>query len=252
MARYVHVPQIDIDFLKPRKFSFDTPGGGLEGGRNGLGESITIGLSGGPIVTAAYQECHVQAPEEHEYLNWLAARMNGGFRFVVVPLLTDWTGPFPFLNRTTPQPIAKGIPHSDGAPFADAAGYSQATVFGTFAAPAALNAGEITINVFGNTRNLRHSDWFSICHSVKGWRATRYYEASDPVEVTAVVDGVSYTGQQYTLAIEVPLRQAVEAGTRIEFARPRCVMKFPAGFTVPWEAEGFWLSRPTFRFTEAF
>jgi hypothetical protein len=252
MANFINVPTLDIDFLKPRRFSFDTPGGGLEGGRNGLGESITIGLSGGPIVAASYQECYVQTSEEHEYLNWVAGRMNGGFRFVNVQLLTDWAGPFPFMNRTTPQPIISGIPHSDTSLFSDGAGYSQATVFGTFAADAPLNSGEISINIFGNTRNLRWSDWFSIYHSVKGWRATRYYEASDPVDVTATVDGETYTGQRYTLAIEVPLRQAVEAGTRIEFARPRCVMKFPVGFTVPWEAEGFWLSRPTIRFTEAF
>ncbi len=254
MAIYTGVPTLDIDFIKPARVSFDTPGGGIEGGRNSLGESITIGLSGGPTVAGAYENCWVQTPEEHEYANWVAARMNGSFRFMVVPFLTDWMGPFPILPGypPVPQPIINGIPHSDGALFSDGAGYSQATVFGTFAQAAAQNAGQVVINVYGATRNLRHSDWMSTYHSVKGWRAWRYWECNDPIDVTETIEGVSYSGKQYTLAIDVPLRQAVEAGQRIELARPRCVMKFPAGVTLPWEIAGFWQSRPSMRFVEAF
>ena len=34
------------------------------------------------------------------------------------------------------------------------------------------------------------SDWFSIYHPVKGWRAYRYWETTDPVPVTETVEGV--------------------------------------------------------------
>lgn len=252
MASLINLPTVFTDYLKPERMSVDTPGAGLEGGRNGLGESITIGLSGGPMVAVTYGDCFVQAPEEHEYLNRIAARCNGSFRFINVEIMSDWAGPFPLNGGGIPQPFVTGIPHSDGSFFTDGSGYSQATVFGTFPNGAALNAGEIVVNVFGASRNLRHSDWMSTYHDVKGWRAWRYWDVSDPVDVTEIIDGVSRTGKRYTLAIDVPLRQAVPAGQRIEFARPRCVMKFPTGFTLPWEASGFWLSRPTLEFVEAF
>ncbi len=144
---YVNLPTLDVDFLKPRRMSFDTKGGGLEGGRNGLGESVTIETTGGGALIGSYQDCVVSKPEEHEYLNHIAARMNGSFRFINVPILSDWMGPFPLDASGAPQPVVGGIPHSDGALFSDDSGYSQATVFGTVAAAAALNAGQITINI---------------------------------------------------------------------------------------------------------
>lgn len=251
MGRYTGLPTLDIDFIKPTEMSFDTKGGGLEGGRNGLGESVTIETTGGGVFVASYENCFAQTPEEHEYINWVAARMNGSFRFINVPILSDFVGPFPFISGR-PTPIINGIPHSDGSLFSDDSGYSQATVFGTMGAAAALNAGQITINIFGASRNLRWSDWFSIYHTVKGWRAYRYWEASDPVDITVDVDGVTYTGSQYVVSLDRPLREAVPAGTRIEFARPRCVAKFPVGVTLAWRVKGFMRSSVSFQFVEAF
>ncbi len=246
MASYVNLPTLYIDFLRARGMSFDTPGGGLEGGRNGLGESITIGLSGGPHIVGRY-DFLINTPEHFEYLNMVAARMNGSFRFINVPIWTDFMGPFPAQG-----PIVDGIPHSDGSMFSDGAGYSQATVFGIFAASAALNAGEIVVDIIGASRNLRHSDWMSTYHSVKGWRAWRYWEKSEAANVTRTVDGVSYPAKRYTIAIDVPLRQAVTAGQRIELARPRCVMKFPVGFTLPYETDPSHIMGPSMNFVEAF
>ncbi|RWP31823.1 hypothetical protein [Mesorhizobium sp.] len=251
MGRYTSLPTLDIDFIKASEMSFDTRGGGLEGGRNGLGESVTIETTGGGVFIANYENCFAQRPEEHEYINWVAARMNGSFRFMNVPIRSDWMGPFPTVNGV-PKPIIGGISHSDGALFSDGSGYSQATVFGTMGAAAALNAGQITINIFGASRALRWSDWFSIYHPVKGWRAYRYWEVSDPVAITADVDGVSYSGSQYVVSLDRPLREAVAAGTRIEFARPRCVAKFPVGFTLAWKARGHMQSSVSFQFVEAF
>jgi hypothetical protein len=245
MAVYTNLPTIDVDFLKPRQFSFDTPGGGLEGGRNGLGQSITIGLSGGPVVTASYGECFVNYREEHEYVNWIAARLNGSHRFVNVPFLTDWTGPFGVDAQNVPTPIISGIPHSDGTLFSDGSGYSQPTVWGEITEAAGLNAGVVKLQLFGAARLIRHSEWFSIYNETKGWRAHRVWEIRD-------VNDPNAESPIYTLAVEPPLRQAAIAGQRLEFARPRCAMKFPAGFTVPYQAEGFMQSQPSFEFTEAF
>ncbi|TRC78507.1 hypothetical protein FJV80_24505 [Mesorhizobium sp. WSM4310] len=251
MGRYTDLPTLDVDFLKPTKMSFDTKGGGLEGGRNGLGESVTIETSGGGVLVGSYDGCVVKDREQHEYINWIAARMNSSVRFMNVPIISDWMGPFPLNAGGIPQPVISGIPHSDGALFSDGAGYSQTTVIANMDA-AALNAGKVTLRIYGAARNLRWSDWFSIYHPNKGWRAYRQWDHTDPVPAFETIDGVARSGQRYTLSLDRPLREAVVQGTRVEFARPRCVMKFPASFSLAWEAEGWWQSSPTLQFVEGF
>ncbi len=249
---YVDQPTLDIDFIKPQRMSFDVTVNAMEGGRNGLGQTITMETSGGGVVVGSYQNCYVQAREEHEYANWLAARLTGGFRFINVPIKTDWMGPFPVFDRW-PVPIQTGIPHSDGARFSDGSGYSQVTVWGEFLADAALNAGLVSIRLYGAARMLRHSDWFSVRHATKGWRVYRYWDVvSASPAATEMIDGTAVSYQDYDLAIAPALREAVSAGDRIEFARPRFVAKLVPGASIPWDVEGFWKSQPTLQFTEAF
>lgn len=253
MGKYTNLPTLHIDFLKMGEFSVSSAGDGIDGGRNGEGDSPAIDFSGGGKLVCSLDNCYVQTPEEHEYANHLAAYLNHSKRCINVPFLTDWMGPFPIAAGypPVPQPIIWGIPHSDGALFSDGAGYSQATVFGTLDAAASLGAGQIAINIFGAARPLRWSDWFSIYHPTRGWRAYRYWECSDPVAITRTVEGVVYTGQQYTVALDRPLREAVSAGDRIELARPLCVMRFPRGFNLEWRIRGFWQSSPSLQFVEA-
>lgn len=258
MGRYTNQPTLAIDFLKPSRAEFSVPGAAVDSGRNGVGQSISVEFSGGGVVRCTYADCFTYDSEAHEYLTWLSARLDGGFRFINVPIKTDWQGPFPVDVRGRPQPIIKGIPHSDGAFFSDGSGYSQAAVWGKFTAPAALNAGVISIRVYGAARRLRWSDWLSTYHDDaeavvgKGWRAYRYWDVMDVSETTEVVEGATLQAQDYRLAITPPLRQAVTADQRIEFARPKCVMKFPTGFILKHEIEAPWISRPTYEFTEAF
>jgi len=251
VSRYTGLPTLNVGFIRPEQMAFSVAGDGIDGGRNGEGDSPAIDFSGGGKLVGSYENCWVQAREEHEYTNWLAAYLGGSKRCINVPILSDWMGPFPVDGLGIPQMSISGIPHSDGALFSDGSGYSQATVFGTLDVAAAQSAGRITLNVFGAARNLRWSDWFSILHPTRGWRAYRYWECSDPVDVTRTVAGVVYTGKQYVIALDRPLREAVVAGSRVEFARPLCAMRVPQGFDVEWRVRGWWQSRPTLKFVEA-
>ncbi len=210
------------------------------------------------MVTCTYDRCVLQAddPERHEVINWLGARLNGSYRFINVPVINDGIGPFPFIEGKH-RPIIKGIQHSDGSFFSDGAGYSQATVWAKLIEAAPLNAGQIKMRIYGASRRLRWSDWFSIYHDQngsksKGWRAWRYWENDRTAEGTENVAGVNLSFMDYTLGIDPPLREATAANTRIEAARPMCVMKFPRGFTLPWQYEGNYQARPTLQFVEAF
>ncbi|RVL78608.1 hypothetical protein CN135_16610 [Sinorhizobium meliloti] len=242
MAVYTSQPILGANFLAPVKAIYDVTGSSIDGGRNGVGEGQTIEMSGGGIVTAIYEDCKIKDPEQYEYVNWLGARLNGGFRFINVPIITDWFGPFPRVNGL-PAPIVSGITHSDGSYFSDGSGYSQATVYGEITEAAALNAGIIKMRVVGLSRPLRWSDWFSIYHPTKGWRAYRYWD---------VISKTNETNPVYTLAIAPPLREAVAVGTRVEFARPRFVAKFKSDFTLPSVVEAFFVTQQSIQFVEAF
>ncbi|MBY5465291.1 hypothetical protein [Rhizobium leguminosarum] len=244
MAVYINQPMFPVDFLRPKQARFDNPGSGFDGGVNGVGEPISVETSGGGIVTCTYSEMVLEGPDERfEVLNWLGARLNGGFRFINVPVVNDKIGPFPVI-RGTRRPIITGIPHSDGSLFSDGSGYSQATVYGEVTEDAALNAGILSMRVYGASRGVfRWSDFFSIYHPTKGWRVYRSWE---------LIDKTDEENPVYRLALAPPLREAVTAGTRVELARPRCVMKLPKGVTIPWEYSGWYSSRPTVQFTEAF
>lgn len=241
MSRLLNLPTLDPDAFNPNGMEFDVVGSDVSGGRNGAGGSLSMETSGGGSVVGTYAECFIHAAEQHEMLNALAARLNGGFRYINVPIITDFMGPFPIVGDR-PRSIVSGITHSDGALFSDDAGYSLTTVHGEVRQNAALNAGIIRMQVYGEHRPLRHSDWFSIYHPTRGWRAYRYWE---------VRSRTAATNPTYELAISPPLREAVTTGTRVEFARPRFVAKFPAGFTLPWRVTAPWFSNPTIQFVEA-
>lgn len=237
----IGLPTVFIDFLAPEKVQVDPKGGAQEGGRPLVGEPAAADISGGGFLTASYDGCKITTEEQHEYVNLLGARLNGSFRNVNVPIPTDWWGPFPKIGGIR-APYVASIPHSDGSTFSDGSGYSQATVSGTVTSSAALRAGVITLTTTGMDRRLRHSDWFSIYHPTKGWRAYRYWE---------VISAPSGTNGSYTLAISPPLREAVTAGTRVEFARPRFVGRFPSDFTLPSITEAFFVTKQDIRFVEA-
>lgn len=252
MALYINQPMFPVDFLRPTRASFDIAGSGIDGGVGGTGQGISIETAGGGHVTATYEGLFIEGPgEQHEVMNWIGARLNGGFRFINVSVVNDKIGPFPIINGVR-RPIIKGIQHSDGSFFSDGSGYSQATVWAKLTANAALNAGQIDIRIYGAARDLRWSDWMSINHTTKGWRAFRNWESDKLDEGTEVVSGVSLSFKDYRLGINPPLREAAAAGTRIEVARPTCVMKLPKDTTVPWDYSGFYSSRPAISFIEAF
>lgn len=253
VGRLINLPTLELGYLQASRMTWNVKGSATEGGRNSLGQSASVETSGGGILTGSYSGGFVNSPEAHEYLNRVAARLNGSYRFMNIPILAGWSEIFPLDEKGDPQPYVSRIPYSDGALFDDGAGYSQETVLAVLGNDAALNAGQIMAVVVGAAREPRGSIWFSMEHSAKGHRAYRSWDAQIASESeTVTVDGVSYNGVKYLLSLDRPLRQAAAAGTRLELVRPLCVMKFPTDFTLAWESEGYWRSSPTLMFEEAF
>jgi len=247
---YTAAPTLNLEKINITGYSFDSKGGAKTGGQNGNNISIGVDTDAGGIAVATYS-CVALTPEEHNYMNWLGALLNSRTRFINVPFFTDWYGPFPVVGgRGAPFLVPETF--SDGTSFSDGTLFREVAVWGSFPWDQPVGAGQVTINIFGAARELLWSDWFSVRHPTKGWRIYRHWEASSRAAVSQVIDGVTYNGEQYTLSLDRGLREAVTVGTRIEFARPRCVMKFAEDFTLPSEASGYFESRPRLEFTEAF
>ncbi len=242
MATYTDLPTLLADYLYPQRVQVDVKGSAIEGGRNTSGRSQSIELSGGGLLTASYEDCKINWPMQYEYINWLGARLNGSFRFINVPIITDFYGPFPIVQGK-PFVGVNGIPHFDETMHSDDMGYDLAQVYGTVSASASLNSGTISIAMSNLTRDLRYSDWFSINHPTKGWRAYRYWKVISKTDADEPV---------YSLAISPPLREAVTAGTHVEFTRPRFAAKFPSDFTLPSVSESFYAIQQSIQFEEAF
>lgn len=242
MGSYTGNPSINADLLAPDRVVIDVLGSSIDGGRNGIGESISISMAGGGALTASYEDCRIRDEAQFEYINLLGARLNGGHRFINVEIITDWWGAFPKQGGVK-VPYVAALPKETGELFTTEGGFKEATVYGEVTQDASVGAGIIKFKLYNARRGIRHSDWFSIQHPTKGWRAYRNWRVISESEAENPV---------YELAITPALREAIEDGDRVEFARPMFVAKFRQGFTLPSVSESFYSIRQSISFVEAF
>ena len=108
------------------------------------------------------------------------------------------------------QPVGAfaSVPHSDATPFSDGSEYDSGSS-GTYvlASGAALRATTMSLST-GQAAALIGGEIFSIEHPNWGWRAYRVRSVAGD-----------------TITFRTPLREAVTAGTALEFDRPRCQMR---------------------------
>lgn len=143
-------------------------------------------------------------------LLWRAIRQicDGGVNRIVVPRNDTLFRPWP---EGLAQNVNIDIPHSDGAPFDDGAGYYQSIIDITCGGAELRDTSlDVTINYAGQ---LMGGESFSIEHLTMGWRL---YE----------IGTVEYSDDSHaTITFSPPLREDVAAGTSLEFDRPRCLMR---------------------------
>lgn len=173
----------------------------LTGGTALSGEQDVVSTDGGGRVFAAFGDGN--AVDRSTVLAWRALLTN----------LEDGVAPIivPFCDvRHTPYGAMHRVPHSDGTPFSDESLYRGADdPVASTTAPADLRATQIAYTIEA-AQPLLGGEWFAIEHPTKGWRAYRIASIDE-------TDG--------TLRFRPPLREAVPAGTSLEFAAPRCLMR---------------------------
>lgn len=198
----------------PRKLLMETDhdwnlsGIEMNAGRGTYSPSVSVRTDGGGFWTASLN--NIRFPDTTYTLLWRALRQatsNGVVPFVVPR------------NDTSFAPLPNGaelgpLPHSDGAFFDDKTGYYQPAIDIEIATDAALRATTLVLAI-NSSAPLIGGEAFSIEHSTMGWRM---YEIAT-VEVSGDI-------QPYAVVtFNPPLREAVTAGTYVEFDRPRCIMK---------------------------
>lgn len=174
------------------------------------GDETTIATDGGGRIALEMSDFYLDEPEVAVAWDAIDAYMDGGVRPMIVPLCDARHQPAYFLD---------GVPHSDGSPFSDESLYQSAGTDVTLAADADLRATILTIDIA--LLNGNPMGWFAIDHATWRWRCYKVAEILAQTETTA------------TISIRPPLREATPAGTALDFADPRCVMRLVGEMRAP-------------------
>lgn len=141
-----------------------------------------------------------------------------------------WIDPFIFPicdARHQPTRGKQKVPHSDGTPFSDETLYASPDCEVYVAVDAPLRATQIQLDIASLGRPLIGGERFTIVHPT--WRDRAY-------EIGRVI---SQTSTSAVIQFHTPLREAVTAGTAVDFNNPRFVARAAQGASAP-------LSNPKF------
>lgn len=199
------------------------------GGVSLSGEEDIIATDGGGRVFLEIGDAYLDEPIIA--LAWRAfdAWCDGGVRPVIVHLCE---------HRYQPSNGVVTVPHGDGTTFSDETEYSQGDAHGEVAVDAPLRATTLTLTNLVLARPLVGGEWFAIDHPTWRWRSYRIAEVMEQDATSA------------TITFRAPLREAVTAGTEVDFTDPRCVMRVEGGLPSP-TSFGF-VNAPAVRFVEDF
>ncbi len=186
----------------PSVFAFDDQDIRVEGQVVSSGPSLSgieepIATDGGGVVVAEFT--NGDTSEREDTLAWRAftAAMDGGAAQVLV-----------YFRDPLHQPKGGGMGVSAQASgFVANRSYGAPGVSASASYAVALRATAMTISI-RSEMPLVGGEWFSIQHPAWGWRAYNVVEV---------------IGDQ--IRFRPPLREAVSAGTLLEFDDPRCVMR---------------------------
>jgi hypothetical protein len=245
------VPTYPLSYLPPKEFEFGWEGASIEGGRALSGAYTAIEFSGGGYLTVSYKGILYQTPASHRRMNMLAAHLAGSIRTILLPILSDWTGPFNVGSDGYPI-IGVNTTFSDGATFGDGAYFTQSTVQAeVYADSDPEEPGTLQLLVTAGNE-LEGGEWFAVKHPTKNWRA---YLVRRVVSIASVSTGGGESGLTggvlYTVVLDRPLREQVFDGDRLEFRRPKCLMRLRAGEKLAPNARGRWVGSNDLNLIEA-
>jgi hypothetical protein len=211
----------------PRIISSSMGGGSAASGITGGAD-----ISGGGFVAVDYANVQLGNANQSALRAWnrLATALNGGVRWIVVPLLTDFIAPFDKSVSLTPP---------------DTSIFTDPVVTGLVGGAATVGLGQILVSVIGGSGILEGGEWFGLSHPAKGFRA---YNVTDVVSVTGDGSG----NNLYLCNIRPTLREALAGGETVDWYRPRCMMRLDPASPMEIDIEKNWWSTPSIKLVEYF
>jgi hypothetical protein len=208
--------------LTPRSIEFMFDSRSRSSGPTLTGVEQVVGSSGG-LWRARLVSIPVVSAEKRKTWRAIEAQSQGRAGVFLVPVF----------NIDNPGLVIGGITHSDGSTFSDDTGYSQSEVIADFASAAALRATEITLTVLGGTIQPGH-----------------YFTVGEG-RLHVIGSLVEQDGDDFTVNIWPPLREAAAEAAPAEFCNPTCRMRLASDDGMRAEFEFGRHTFPTVDFIEA-
>jgi hypothetical protein len=210
------------DLFRPRRETWRILGAVTLGGQSTSGIIQTVDNSGGGFWGAEFRDIAIwETPALQSWRAWELIASNGSAEFIV-PTCAKRFSP---IRRDGSR-----VPHSDGTPFSDDTRFvSGGDEYA--AAAASLRATRLTLTASPPGVGILGGEDFTIEHATKGPRLYRVMR----------VDGAQ-------IEVRPPLREAIPAGTVLDFANQRCVMKLaaPEGMTLEIDRNRIGRASPSF------
>lgn len=191
---------------RDRRLLWSLGASNLSGGRTISGAEPKARVDGGGLWMATLGDVQVSTVAQVRAWRALAAALDGGATPIVLTYRDVRFAPWP--GSVTEQYEAT---HSDDAAFSDGTSYVSDRIDASVHTAADLRATTLRVTMTIGAA-LQGGEYFSIEHDTFSHRL---------YQIAAVSESSGYT----ELTIRPPLREAVTAGTRIEFDNPKCVMQ---------------------------
>jgi hypothetical protein len=186
-------------------------GSTLEGGESLAGESDTIRTDGGGYWVVSFLGIELVTPDLIRAWRAWEDELQQGVTKVLVPIADIRLAPRPLVGKSLAVP-SDLKPTTAELYFPEAVGFSTPLMAAKITDAAALRATQVNIDVLHGSR-LKGGEMFTIDHDVMGHRIYRVGRV------------LSRDGQEATVKITPPLREAIDADTNIDFDWPVVVGK---------------------------
>ncbi len=203
--------ELACPFKTADAFQWSIRGAAQSGPASLIGRPTIASLDGGGWWEATLSSIPAVTADTIGYLQTVQSLADSGAAEFVVPCSAKKTAPWPLDANGNPIIAYDQIPFDDESLFDDGSGFYQSVIDYKVAAAAELRATTLVLTQnYGS--DLRAIEFFSIDHLRAGRRLYRITSAAK-------------SGSDFTCSIRPPLREAVAAGTEVDFDTPSCTMQ---------------------------
>lgn len=192
--------------FNPASIQIKLAGVAISGGEALSGETDTIRTDGGGYWVVRMSGIELITPDQIRAWRAWEDMLDGGVEKVLVPVADVRQAPRPVVGGALSRP-SQLENSSDDPYFPEAIAFATPWIVASVTGSAALRATQLVINVTRGAR-LRGGEVFAVDHAVSGRRLYRVRRV------------LSSTGQEATVSIRPPLREALTAPKSADFDWP--------------------------------